>query len=131
MHAKLADVARYYKHPAVVRSWFIRDNDIKIMRNQSRLDSSHEMDLYAGQVMREFVMTLEQHLHQDVPVILSVKPKFGNNGDNHLVVVTGISEDATKVTVHDPQTHADDANKVVSMSKLLEYSNYNAIIIYS
>lgn len=130
IHSKLADVARHYKHPAVVRSWFMRDSDLMIMRNQNRLATSEEMDSYTNQVMREFVMTLEQHLSEGIPMILSVKPQFGMNGDNHLVVMTGISEDGSEVTVHDPQTHSEDANQVVSMKRLLEFSNFNAIFIY-
>lgn len=130
IHTKLADVARYYKHPAVVRSWFMRANDISIMRNQNRLTTTGEVDQYSAQIMREFVMTLEQQLRENIPVILSVKPSFGNNGDNHLIVVTGIAEDGSQVSVHDPQTHSDQANQIVDMKKLLEFSNFNAILIY-
>lgn len=130
IHAKLAEVARHYHHEAVSRSWMVRHGDLSIIQNQGRAAARNEIARYKQQVQREFVATLRDELTDGVPVILSVKAKFGNNGGNHLVVITGIAEDGSAVTIHDPEEHRSAANREVPMSYLLEYSNFNAIFIY-
>lgn len=130
IHTKLADVARHYHHETVARSWMIRDGDLDIMQNQGRAATQAEVARYREQVSYEFISTLSYALADEVPVILSVKPGFGKNSDHHLVVITGISEDASYVTVHDPQTQRSEPNQEVAIERLLEYSNYSAIFIY-
>lgn len=130
IHTKLADVARHYNHQAVARSWLLRDNDVDRMLEQGRLDTNSEIEHYTAQIIEEFTNTLYSELSKGVPVILSVKPGFGTNGDTHLIVVTAIAEDLSAVKINDPQTHKSEAGKELAMDRLLEYSNFNAIFVY-
>lgn len=130
IHTKLAAVARNYHLRAVVRSWMLRDNDLEIMLNQERLNSENEASRYSNQVTGEFVSTLYRELSNGVPVILSVKPGFGSNGDSHLIVITGISEDMASVRINDPQTRKTAAGEELGMDRLIEYCNFNAVFIY-
>ncbi len=128
-HVGLAGIARSHGFKAVVRSWFIRDDDLKIMNNQGRISSKKEEKLYIQTVQSEFIKTLTSSLENMQPVILSVKPKFSSNGSNHLVVITAISDDGSSLKVHDPIVEDSSGNQEVSMAKLLQYCNYNAIFI--
>lgn len=130
VHSKLADVARHYGFSAVARSWFVRERDTDNMQNLGRLSSEEEKGLYRQQVCKEFLATVRSELSSGVPVILSVKEKFGNNGGNHLVVVTGMSDDGAAVTVNDPETSHNEAQQSIPVERLLKYSNFNAIFIY-
>lgn len=130
VHTKLADVARGYHLQAVSRSWMLRDNDLDVMHQQGRLEKNGEIERYTAQIIGEFTNTLYDELAKGVPVILSVKPGFGSNGDSHLIVVTAISEDLSTVKVNDPQTRHTAAGAELKMEKLLEYCNYNAIFVY-
>lgn len=130
-HAKLADTARHFKCSAIARSWLARPNDIDIMFNQNRVHDQREAAYYQQQIFAEFMYSLFCFLSNDIPVILSVKPKFGPANSNHLVVVTGIDSYRDHLLVHDPQHTAQKGENIpVTTKKLLQFSNFNAIVVY-
>lgn len=130
-HTKLADTARHFKCSAIARSWLARENDINIMFNQNRLGNQREAAYYQQQVFAEFMYSLFCFLSNEIPVILSVKPKFGHANSNHLIVVTGIDSYHDNLLVHDPQHMAHKGENItVTTKKLLQYCNFNAIVVY-
>ncbi|MEX0919520.1 MAG: C39 family peptidase [Candidatus Saccharimonadales bacterium] len=128
-HTGLANLARDYGFRAVVRSWFIRSGDLEIMNNQGRLSNSKEEKFYVGMVQDEFLHTLYNLLADKLPLIISVKPNFGSNGSDHLIVITAINDDLSMVKVHDPQEELSAANQEIKVSYLLKYCNFNGIIV--
>lgn len=130
-HTKLADTARHFKCDAIVRSWLIRQNDMDIMFNQNRVHNQREAAYYQQQVYAEFMYSLFCFLSNDIPVILSVKPKFGPANSNHLIVITGVDSHRDHLLVHDPQHMAHKGENIaVTTKKLLQFSNFNAIVVY-
>ncbi len=130
-HTKLADTARHFKCNAIARSWLARENDINIMFNQNRLRNQREAAYYQQQIFAEFMYSLFCFLANEIPVILSVKPKFGPAKSNHLIVVTGIDSYRDHLLIHDPQHMAHDGENItVTTRKLLQFCNFNAIVVY-
>lgn len=131
IHTKLAKTARHFGHEVIVRSWFGRDSDIAAMQEQERLTSEAESQRYVEQIQNEFLYTLTDLLSGDVPLIWSVAPGFGRNGTHHLIVLTGIDYASAEILIHDPQhTEETGKNMAVSTDTLLQYSNFNAIVVY-
>lgn len=130
-HAKLADTARHFGFNAISRTWFARQNDIDIMCNQGRLSNEQEAGRYQQQVFAEFMCTVFAMLVDEFPVILSVKPKLGPAKSNHLVVVTGVDHSRENLLIHDPQYKAHEGeNIIVTTDRFLQFSNFNAILVY-
>lgn len=135
IHTKLAEVARSHGYGAVVRSWFVRDEDIDNMYEQGRLASESEARAYKSWIESEFMMTVAEVISQGQPVILSVKPGFGvpmygNGNGGHLVVITAIAEDQSSFLVHDPQCKPGEGEAVeVSKEGLLQFAKFNAIFV--
>jgi hypothetical protein len=130
-HTKLADTARHFKCDALARSWLCRQNDMDIMFNQNRLRNEREAAYYQQQVYAEFMYSLFCFLNDQIPILLSVKPKFGPANSNHVIVVTGIDSYRDHLLVHDPQHMAHEGENIaVTTKKLLQFSNFNAIVVY-
>lgn len=86
-----------------------------------------------GDVDKIMLQSLQTSFDADCPVIVSVKPGFSNNKQDHQVVLNGYEEDSEGRWLYfvdpalPPEQHQD--KQKVSLDRFLEYSKHLAIFV--
>jgi uncharacterized protein YvpB len=114
-----------WSHETLVR--VLRNHGVLAFRQEFK---SHNVDLISKQGLvnenqekgfRELgIQKIKNSIDLGYPVLISVKPGFGENGSDHLILVVGYSDDL--FFVNDPQRKGQEKDPIgVSIEKISEY----------
>lgn len=137
-----SDQVNYFKQLGLVsfrRNWDAPSNDPKWFAdnesyNLAQLISvSKQMsdEFHSGSRRNQIVSSLTKQFELGMPVIVSVKPGFSNNKQDHQIVLNGITNEGGETKFYfvdpalDPNMHQD--RQTVTESYFFEKFNYRAI----
>lgn len=126
LHQDLIKIARVYGLSGFRKSWWAQPG-IQALLDKFKSEGESDQDLSGWMEINidESLHTLEQLIHQDTPVIISVNQDFSPSSSTHLVVLVGVEDD--NFIIHDPYKRG--ANFKISQEEFKKYWLRQAIVI--